>query len=115
MAEPSVGAESDEYRAVCLYSDRPGSPRCGEPAVLHIGVEDTNYGSVADYGLIALATCSRHAPMARASARFVNEHAFEGFCGFPATRWDMHHNRCVLDDSGQEPSRVEHAESVVSG
>lgn len=61
MTAPWVGAPSDEYRAVCLYSEKPGSPYCHDPATLHVKVEDATYGEV------ALATCDTHAPIARAS------------------------------------------------
>jgi hypothetical protein len=103
-AQPWVGAPSAEYRAVCLYSDGPGQPQCDEPAILHVGVEDANYGTVADYGVIGLPTCGRHAHLARASARFIEEHPHEGFCGFPGTLWLENH--CVLDVSGREPARA---------
>lgn len=33
---PRVGTPSDEYRAVCLFSFRPGDPQCGERATLHV-------------------------------------------------------------------------------
>lgn len=95
--QPWVGPPSDEYRAVCVYSDRPSQLQCAEPATLHVKVEDGHYGCV------ALATCDRHASIARASGRFVEEHIYEGVCGMAGTIWV--NNQCVLDDSGQEPAR----------
>lgn len=105
MTTPWVGEPSDEYRAVCVYSDRPGAPYCHEPATLHVRVEDGHYGCV------ALAACDAHVPIARASGRFIEEHAFEGFCGFPGTLWID--NCCVLDISGQEPARQAVAREAV--
>lgn len=106
--EPTVGLPSDEYRAVCVYSDEPGAPQCNEPAALHVMVDDQKYGCV------SLATCTKHARIARAAGSYRMEHPFEGFCGFPGTLWNEQHNVCVLDDSGQEPARAEAAEAVIA-
>jgi hypothetical protein len=103
-ARPWVGAPSDEHRAVCVYADEPGSPYCHKPATRHIRVEDATYGEV------ALASCDTHAPIARASGRFVEEHTYEGFCGIAGTIWV--NNSCVLDISGQEPARAQLAEAL---
>jgi hypothetical protein len=97
-----VGKPSDEYRAVCVYSDRPGAPKCGSPATRHVAVEDAHYGAV------ALATCSTHLPAAKAAGPVMGEHDFEGFCGFPGSLWSS--ERCVLDGSG--PDRTFNARTV---
>lgn len=89
-----VGKESDEYRAVCVYSDRPGAPKCGAPATRHLAVED------AHYGVVALATCDTHLPVARATAPVAGEHDFEGFCGFPGSLFYL--ERCDLDGTGPD-------------
>lgn len=103
---PRVGAETDEYRAVCVYSPSPGDPQCDAPATLHVQVDCD------PYGVVALAACPQHAPIARASGRFIEEHVYEGYCGLPGTLWSPQ-NMCVLDDSGREPARVaEHAAST---
>lgn len=102
---PRVGPESDEYRAVCVYSRAPGEPQCSAPATLHVAVDSDAYG------IVSLAACTTHAPTARAAGRYLEEHAFEGYCGLPGTRWSPA-NVCVLDDSGREPARAEHAEST---
>lgn len=96
---PRVGAPSDEYRAVCVYSSAPGEPQCNATARLHVMVNSGNYG------VVMLATCDSHALIARMSGAFLQEHAFQGYCGLPSTRWSPA-NVCVLDDSGQEPARV---------
>lgn len=92
-----VGEESTEYRAVCVYSRRPGAPKCGAVAAVHVLVNDGTYG------VVALASCETHAPLARATAPLVAEHVYEGVCGFPGTLWDDLSNRCVIDESGEEP------------
>jgi hypothetical protein len=97
-AKPWIGEESDEYRAVCVYADQPGQPQCGEPATVHVWSTDSLYGGT------MLASCDAHAPTARAAGQFVMEHRYEGVCGFPSTLWDDTVNRCVLDDSGEEPA-----------
>ena len=100
---PRVGTESDEYRAVCVYSLRPGEPQCGRPAVVHVRTRDSHYGEV------VLATCTEHLPIARAAGEFLQEHQYEGWCGFPASLWNAELNVCLVDDTGVEPARREHA------
>jgi hypothetical protein len=101
---PTVGAPSDEYRAVCDYSHRPDTAQCGQPATRHIRTLSPAWGEV------ALATCDRHAPIARAAGQFVAEHEYTGVCGFPATVWLDAENVCAIDDSGQEPAHVDAAQ-----
>jgi hypothetical protein len=103
---PWVGEESDEYRAVCVYADRPGQPQCGEPATVHVS------SLAARYGYVVLASCATHAPIARSAGQFVMEHRYEGVCGFPSTIWDEQANRCILDDTGKEPALVESGAST---
>jgi hypothetical protein len=103
---PRVGAESDEYRAVCVYSEQPGEPKCGQPATTHVRVKDPHYGEV------SLVTCARHLPIARAAGKFLQEHKYEGWCGFPASLWNIELNVCLMDDTGVEPVRREHAEAA---
>jgi hypothetical protein len=105
---PRVGEASDEYRAVCVYSPEPGMPQCDKPATLHVRVEDKTYGEV------ALATCDEHVGTARAAGRFVQEHAFKGFCGFPSSLWVLEHNLCVLDDSGVSGLKQEKQMEMIS-
>lgn len=105
---PTVGAPSDEYRAVCVYSHRPDTAQCGDPATRHIRTVDATWGEV------ALAACDRHAPIARAAGLFVAEHEHAGVCGFPATVWLDAENVCAIDDSGQEPELTV-AEAVSTG
>ncbi|HEX5995997.1 MAG TPA: hypothetical protein VFY84_12715 [Jiangellales bacterium] len=95
--KPTVGGASDEYRAVCVYSPRPGGDPCGREATLHVLTESQQYG------LVALASCAGHALIARAAGRFVMEHDFAGVCDLPGTIWHLTENRCVIDDSGVEP------------
>lgn len=100
---PRVGLPSTDYRAVCQYSHQPGAPECTNEATVHVATED------AHYGFVCLASCNEHAPIARASGRYVMEHTFEGVCGLPGTLWNEQLNRCVLDDSGEEPALHAHA------
>ncbi len=94
MSGPRVGDASDDYRAACDYSLEPGSPKCENPATRHVRTADSSHGEV------ALQTCDEHVGIARAAGRFVQEHSFEGFCGFPSSLWIVELNACVLDDSG---------------
>lgn len=94
---PTVGAASDEYRAVCVYSRSPGEPQCDAPATVHVMTDS------AEYGVVALASCDTHAPIARAAGEYVMEHEHAGLCGLPGTIWHLAENRCVVDDSGVEP------------
>jgi hypothetical protein len=105
--EPHIGAASDEYRPVCLYSPRPGLAECGLLATRHVLTEDGRYGTV------ALPTCEDHAPVARLAGSLLAEHSFEGWCGFPSTIWHEALNICLLDDSAEEPSVVERASVAV--
>ncbi len=98
MTVPWVGESSDEYRAVCLYSLNPDTPPCDQPATVHILTESDKHG------LVSLVSCDDHAPTARVSGRYVDEHVYGGVCGFPSTVWLFEpENRCALDDSGEEP------------
>lgn len=101
--EPRVGVPSDEHRPVCEYSLRPGEPKCGQPATVHVRVHDEHYGEV------SLATCARHLSVARAAGEFLQEHVYEGWCGFPASLWHHELNVCLVDESGVEPVLREHA------
>lgn len=112
-SQPRVGKPSDEHRPVCLYSEAPGLPRCTAAATIHVLINDPHYGP------IGLPTCDEHAPVARTSGPYILEHPFEGWCGFPGTRWMGEPvNRCELDDSGPDrllaparevPTEVVHA------
>lgn len=95
---PSVGPESADYRGTCDYSRRPGDPLCGEPATVHVLAADDVYG------VVGLGSCDRHAMIARLAGIMQAEHTYEGYCGFPSTIWHLSLNRCVLDDSGEEPA-----------
>lgn len=95
---PTVGPASDEHRAVCVYSPRPGDPQCDRPATLHVRTDTDEYRQV------ALSTCDRHAPIARVAGRFVAEHEHALLCGLPGTLWAEVENVCVLDDTGEEPA-----------
>lgn len=92
---PFVGPETYEYRAVCVYSPLLGDPQCGAPADMHVMVDS------AVYGVVALASCKRHAAIARAAGTWLAEHPHTGVCGLPAALWTD--GRCVIDDSGAEP------------
>jgi hypothetical protein len=105
---PTVGAPSDEYRAVCVYSHRPDTAQCGKPATVHVRTISPTWGEV------ALATCDGHAPIARAAGELVAEHEHAGVCGFPGTLWSDVENVCVIDDSGREPTCAERAELITS-
>jgi hypothetical protein len=97
---PRVGVESDEWRAVCLYSDGPCEPQCNVSAVVHLRVQDPTYGQV------ALPSCTQHAPIARLAGRLIQEHAHAGTCGLPGTLWHERWNECVIDDSGQSAGAI---------
>lgn len=79
--KPTVGTESTDYSAACQYSADPAAPQCTEAASLHIRVICLEYGEV------SLASCARHASIARATGIYRDEHPFAGFCGLPATLW----------------------------
>jgi hypothetical protein len=55
---PTAGGPSGEYRAVCVFSRRPGEPQCDAPATVHI-LSDTE-----QYGEVAFAACDQHARIA---------------------------------------------------
>lgn len=100
MSKPWVGEVSTEYRAVCVYSPNPGEQQCDKTATHHVRVEDKTYGEV------ALQSCEEHAPTARASGRFVQEHAYnDDTCASPRALWIVEHNACFLD--GAAPSQQE--------
>lgn len=98
---PGVGGPSHEYRAVCAYSGPTrGQPECGEPATLHVlTVSDASE-------LVALATCDRHAGIARRAGDVQDEHEHQGVCGLPGTVWVVSLGYCEIDDSGVEPELV---------
>lgn len=95
MTGPRIGVLSTEYRAVCDYGDRPGAPRCGERAMVHVMSESPTYG------LVGLATCDEHLPAARAAGLQHGEHPYRGWCGFPGARFFP--EECVFDADGVEP------------
>jgi hypothetical protein len=97
--KPFVGEASSEYRAVCAYSPAPGQPTCDNAATVHVMVIDHT-----QHGRVGLPTCNLHLPTARASGEFLMEHPHRGYCGLPATCWDMVRNVCILDDTGEEPA-----------
>lgn len=97
MTKPWVGEPTDEYRAVCVYSERPGAPKCDATATVHVMVRDEHYGPV---GLVA---CDTHASTARASGEFITEHPFENWCDMPGSHWVLQPvDRCELDDGGPD-------------
>lgn len=98
---PRVGPASDEYRAVCGYSDTPAAPLCEAPARWHVLATSEQYGPV------TLAACVDHVEIARLAGQFVDEHEFTGVCGLPGTRWSFEDDACVIDDSGVEPELEE--------
>lgn len=105
MSEPhpaGVGGESSEHRAVCVYTGpTPHGPQCGEAATTHLLVQS------ATYGVVALASCPAHRPVALAAGTPLDEHPHRGLCGLPGTVW-LHtpESRCAIDDSGFEPVLV---------
>lgn len=97
MSVPGVGRPSDDHRAACQYTGLTADgPACGEPATVHILTVATGWGRV------ALASCDRHAPIARAAGLYEAEHPHRGVCGLPAALWAD--EGCVIDDSGVEPA-----------
>lgn len=93
---PGVGGPSDEHRAVCEYTGLvEDGPACGEPATVHILTVATGWGRV------ALASCDRHAGIARRAGLYEAEHPHRSVCGLPGTIWTD--EECILDDSGVEP------------
>lgn len=101
MTGPRAGELSTEYRAICVYALKPGDPRCGEPATVHVMVDCEEYGTV------ALAACGAHRSIARAAGAPVDEHVFAGYCGMPGTIWMFPPvSACIIDDSGVEPACV---------
>lgn len=96
MSEPGVGPASTDYRGVCQYHGPTGhGPPCGEPATVHVRTMSASWGDV------SLASCDRHAPIARAAGGFMAEHRHWGVCGLPGTVWAD--EACVIDESGVEP------------
>jgi hypothetical protein len=64
------------------------------------------------YGAVALATCTEHLPIARAAGEFLQEHTYDGWCGFPASLWNVEQNVCLIDATGIEPARHTYAEAT---
>jgi hypothetical protein len=80
-SEPWIGDESTDSPDGCHYSDKPGVPRCGAVATVHILSES------AITGLLALSACDRHAPIARAAGPYLGEHAFGAGCMAIPSMW----------------------------
>lgn len=101
---PRVGAAAaDDGDPECAFSPEPGAPKCTNLATMHLRVEDKHYG------VVGLPTCQRHYPIAVAAGRLLQEHAYEGWCGFPASVWSIELNVCLMDDTGVEPALREYA------
>lgn len=108
MLPPWVGEPcSDQHTGRCAYAPHPGLPMCGQPATVHLRVTDHVHG------LVELAACDRHAPIARAAAPVDAEHPHEWVCGLPGTVWVMPDNRCAIDDTGVPGLVAAHARELV--
>lgn len=93
---PGVGRPSDDHRAACQYTGlTEDGPPCGEPATVHVMTAAWGWGTV------SLASCDRHAGIARRAGAYRAEHPHRGVCGLPAALWTD--EECVIDDSGVEP------------
>jgi hypothetical protein len=96
VSAPGVGGPSDEYRAICQFTGLTDhGPACGQPAQVHILTVATGWG------LVALASCGRHAGVARRAGAYQAEHLHAGVCGLPGVVWT--NEACVIDASGVEP------------
>jgi hypothetical protein len=84
---PTVGPPA-ESGATCTYSPRLGDPVCGQPASLHVVTES------AQYGIVGLVTCPRHAGIARGAGGMVAEHPFTPSCGRQDAPWKESENTC---------------------
>lgn len=96
---PGVGAQIPRGReALCGYSPGPEGELCPDDAEVHVFV--TSGGR----GLVALPSCTRHAPIARKAGRFVDEHPFTAGCADPKSIVDRRANECRNPAS---PERIE--------
>lgn len=95
---PRIGPEDTEYRGLCGHMAEPGAPRCQDPAEVHLLVEHP------DGYQTELATCLAHFAIAKAAAPVIDRHVYRGVCGLPGSVWSLALLRCVIDDSGVEPS-----------
>jgi hypothetical protein len=103
--KPHVGGPADPMDAAdggCLFHGRSmADPRCPKPATKHLMIRGPGHG------VISVATCAEHEPIARASGIVLREHQHDAVCGWPGAIWlRPPENRCVLDESGVEPARV---------
>jgi len=101
MTPPYIGAVADPMDAAdggCLFHGRsPADPRCTQAAITHLMLKDGTHG------VVSVAACAQHEPIARAAGTVLREHPHEAVCGMPGAIWlQPPENRCVLDVSGVE-------------
>ena len=58
----------------CAFSADLDQPACGAPPVVHMVAEAEGWG------LVTLPSCLAHAPIARAAANVITEHAWHEIC-----------------------------------
>lgn len=73
MTRPFVGLPEGTGDR-CAFSAHLDQPACAERATVHL-LSDS-----AGWGLVTLASCAQHLPLARAAAVSVSEHAFHADC-----------------------------------
>lgn len=74
MTAPEVGLPT-VLDGGCAYSYSPDQPACGRPGVVHLCVRS------AAWGVVALATCAEHEPIARAAGEVLDGHPHVEQCG----------------------------------
>lgn len=73
MANIEVGLPTSAT-AECAYSRDLDTPACGEDATVHVAVRS------AVWGVVSLASCGQHAPIARLTGELLGEHAYQPVC-----------------------------------
>ena len=80
-ADPWIGDKSWIQRGVCDFTPHEGEPICGAMAIVHVLSESAIHGEV------QLASCDRHAPVARLAGRMLDEHPYDSTCRAGQCLW----------------------------
>ena len=81
--EPWIGDATADDAGTCSFNSGAlgEGPRCSEQPTLHVKTES------AMHGVVALPTCDRHAPIARAAGLLLDEHPYGPGCRGQTSFW----------------------------
>ncbi|GAA1026862.1 hypothetical protein GCM10009557_06080 [Virgisporangium ochraceum] len=103
--KPGIG-EATSGGDRCAYSGpNPGPATCNDEATIHLLITDAQHPAG-----VALAACTQHARIARASGQLVDEHIFQPGCAAAVVVWGWDH--CSPDTTVPTPEPDEPCQPI---